>query len=80
MQYMLVGCMLITLADIKARLYKDSRFFKENKDKLQQRYPFERAEKFNREIKKLGVTDKGLTYLDQFRQLITEIGWIIFSK
>lgn len=26
------------------------------------------------EIRKLGTTDKGLTYLDQFRQLITEIG------
>jgi len=59
---------------IKARLYKDMRYFRENKDSLKNMYPYERADKFNREIRKLGVTDKGLTYLDQFRKLITEIG------
>jgi WASH complex subunit 7 len=62
------------LADIKARLYKDVRFFKENKDKLLQQWPFERAERFNREIRKLGLTPQGFTYLDQFRMLVTEIG------
>jgi WASH complex subunit 7 len=41
---------------------------------LEQRYPYERAEKFNKDIRKLGVTEDGKTYLDQFRQLITEIG------
>eukprot|EP01094_Clydonella_sp_ATCC50884_P012957 TRINITY_DN2324_c0_g1_i2.p1 TRINITY_DN2324_c0_g1~~TRINITY_DN2324_c0_g1_i2.p1 ORF type:complete len:1145 (+),score=548.34 TRINITY_DN2324_c0_g1_i2:58-3435(+) len=59
---------------IKSRLYKDIRFFRESKDELDSRYPFDRAVKFNREIRKLGVTGEGLTYLDQFRKLITEIG------
>lgn len=38
-------------------------------------YPYDRAVKFNREIAKLGTTETtGLTYLDQFRLLITEVG------
>ena len=37
-------------------------------------YPFERAEKFNRGIRKLGLTPEGQSYLDQFRQLISQIG------
>ena len=42
--------------------------------KIQVQYPFERAEKFNRGIRKLGLTNDGLSYLDQFRLLISEIG------
>ena len=38
------------------------------------RYPVERAEQFNRGIRKLGTTADGSSYLDQFRKLITEIG------
>lgn len=37
-------------------------------------YPLKRAEKFTRDIRKLGMTEDGLSYLDQFRLLITEIG------
>ena len=37
-------------------------------------YPYERADKFNKVIRKLGVSPDGLTYLDQFRILITQIG------
>lgn len=59
---------------IKSRLHKDVKFFRENRDRLDSRYPFERAERFAREIRKLGVNERGLTYLDQFRRLITEIG------
>jgi WASH complex subunit 7 len=59
---------------IKSRLMKDIRFFRERKDDLEQRYPYDRAEKFNKDIRKLGVSEDGRTYLDQFRQLITEIG------
>ncbi|CAF4420917.1 unnamed protein product, partial [Adineta steineri] len=59
---------------IKSRLMKDIKFFKENKDRLNQRYPFERAKKFFISIRKLGVTpDTNETYLDQFRQLIGQI-------
>lgn len=39
-----------------------------------EQYPFERAEKFNRGIRKLGLTPDGLSYLDQFRNLISQIG------
>uniref|UniRef100_A0A671RBR3 WASH complex subunit 7-like n=1 Tax=Sinocyclocheilus anshuiensis TaxID=1608454 RepID=A0A671RBR3_9TELE len=59
---------------IKSRLIKDIRFFRETKDQTDQKYPFERAEKFNRGIRKLGLTPDGQSYLDQFRQLISQIG------
>eukprot|EP00051_Salpingoeca_urceolata_P019308 m.280544 g.280544 ORF g.280544 m.280544 type:complete len:1394 (+) comp19399_c4_seq16:109-4290(+) len=59
---------------IKSRLIKDVRYFREVKDKTDQRYPFERAEKFTKIIRKLGINDQGQSYLDQFRNLITEIG------
>ncbi|TKS73206.1 WASH complex subunit 4 [Collichthys lucidus] len=52
---------------IKSRLIKDIRFFRETKDQSDQKYPFERAEKFNRGIRKLGITPDGQSYLDQFR-------------
>jgi WASH complex subunit 7 len=39
-----------------------------------QKYPFERAEKFNKGIRKLGLTPDSLSYLDQFRELITQVG------
>ncbi|XP_065673596.1 WASH complex subunit 4 isoform X2 [Hydra vulgaris] len=59
---------------IKARLIKDIRYFKESKDECEQKYPFGRAEKFNKGIRKLGLTPDGESYLDQFRLLITQIG------
>jgi len=37
-------------------------------------YPYERAEKFNKGIRKLGLNPEGESYLDQFRTLITQIG------
>ena len=37
-------------------------------------YPFTRAERFNRLIRKLGQNQDGLTYMDQFRVLVTQIG------
>ncbi|XP_041059183.1 WASH complex subunit 4 isoform X2 [Carcharodon carcharias] len=59
---------------IKSRLIKDIRSFKETKDQNDQKYPFDRADKFNRGIRKLGLTPEGQSYLDQFRQLISQIG------
>ncbi|XP_073476379.1 WASH complex subunit 4 isoform X1 [Aquarana catesbeiana] len=59
---------------IKSRLIKDIRHFREVKDQNEQKYPYERAEKFNRGIRKLGLTPEGQSYLDQFRQLISQIG------
>lgn len=59
---------------IKSRLLKDIRYFNEHKFELNQMYPFDRAEKFNVGIKKLGLNSDGLSYLDLFRKLITQIG------
>ncbi|PRD23224.1 UNVERIFIED_CONTAM: Washc4 [Trichonephila clavipes] len=59
---------------IKSKLIKDYRYFKENKAENGQKYPFDRADKFNRGIRKLGLTKDGQSYLDQFRLLISQIG------
>jgi hypothetical protein len=59
---------------IKSRLYRDIKFFKENREGLNNRYPYDRAHKFNKEIRKLGTVNQTMTYLDSFRTLITEIG------
>jgi WASH complex subunit 7 len=59
---------------IRSRLLKDQKFYKENRDQLANKYPWERAEKFNQEIKKLHGFDDGSSLMDKFRELITEIG------
>ncbi|RWS17994.1 WASH complex subunit 7-like protein [Dinothrombium tinctorium] len=56
---------------IKSRLMKDLRHFRESKVN---KFPFERAEKLVKGIRVLGLTPDGLSYLDQFRQLISQIG------
>lgn len=53
---------------------KDLRYFCDNKNEIDQMYPYERAKKFNQSIRKLGITDEGLSYLDLFRRLISHIG------
>jgi len=53
---------------------RDIRFFQENKESLNNMYPYDRAEKFVRDIRRLGVLQDNQTYLDKFRILITEIG------
>ncbi|CAG0882697.1 unnamed protein product [Darwinula stevensoni] len=59
---------------IKSRLLKDLRYFRDSKEALNGKYPFDRAEKFHRGIRKLGLTPDGLSFLDQFRLLITHVG------
>jgi WASH complex subunit 7 len=59
---------------IRSRLLKDQKYYKENRDQLGNKYPWERAEKFNQEIKKLHGFDDGSSLMDKFRELITEIG------
>jgi WASH complex subunit 7 len=53
---------------------QEQRFYKKNKQKLNNHYPYERAENVARQIKRLGNTKSGMSYLDKFRQLITHIG------
>ena len=59
---------------IKSRLIKDLRHFRESKAT---KFPFERAEKLVKGIRKLGLTSDGMSYLDQFRQLISQIGNVL---
>lgn len=40
-------------------------------------YPVKRAERFNTAVTKLGLSANGQTYLDGFRELLTQIGNII---
>lgn len=40
---------------IKGRLMKEIKFFKDHREELKLRYPFERAERFNKDIRKLGT-------------------------
>lgn len=59
---------------IKSRLLKDLKYFSTHKIEMNQMYPYERAEKFNSDIKKLGLNEDGQRYLDLFRKLISHIG------
>ena len=60
--------------NIKNPLLQEQRYFTTNKEKLKGRYPYERAEKISKAIKKLGTGKGGLTFLDKFRSLITHFG------
>ena len=61
---------------IKSYLQREKRWYKKHRDdeEVDNKYPFNRAFQFNKDIRKLGVSDSGKTFLDQFRMLITEIG------
>ncbi|XP_034827254.1 WASH complex subunit 4 [Maniola hyperantus] len=59
---------------IKSRLAKDLRNFKETAGEHGNVYLYKNAEKFNKGIKILGVVEDGQSYLDLFRDLISQIG------
>ncbi|XP_046740754.1 WASH complex subunit 4 [Diprion similis] len=59
---------------IKSRLIRDIRFIKLQRESRATPYTYERAEKFQKGIRKLGMTTDGLSYLDQFRILVSQIG------
>lgn len=59
---------------IQSPLIREERFLKENKEKINGKYPFERAESLIKEIKRLGLFDDGKNFLDKFRVLITSVG------
>ena len=61
---------------IRSHLEREYRWFKKNKNssEVSNMYPHDRAFKFVKDIRKLGVNEAGKTFLDQFRILITEIG------
>lgn len=59
---------------INSRLTKDLKFFIKQKSQKHALYPYERAEKFNKGISRLKLSTDGLSYLDQYRNLISQIG------
>ncbi|KAJ8721539.1 hypothetical protein PYW07_002314 [Mythimna separata] len=59
---------------IKSRLIKYLRNFKETADANGNLYSYKNAEKFNKGIRVLGLNEDGLSYLDLFRDLISQIG------
>ena len=59
---------------IWSQLNKDRKYFEGNKEGLNQMFPYQRADNFNKEIRRLGTFEGGITYLDKFRQLVTQIG------
>ena len=48
-------------------LLQEQRWYRKNKDKVNNYYPYERAEAMSRTIKKLGRTQSGMLYIDKFR-------------
>jgi len=60
---------------IMSPLQRDVHQFRQNKKGWNNQYPYTMAERFIKDIrKKLGATASGLTFIDHFRNLITEIG------
>jgi WASH complex subunit 7 len=61
---------------IRAHLSREHRWYKKHKadPDVNNMYPYDRALKFVRDVRKLGVNEAGKSFLDQFRILITEIG------
>jgi WASH complex subunit 7 len=61
---------------IRSHLFREYRWYKKFKhsDEVRNVYPYDRAYKFTQDIRKLGISDTGKSFLDQFRMLITEIG------
>lgn len=70
---------------IKSRLMKELRAFSERKQTNNYPlYSYERADAFNKDIRKLGLSDDGKSYMDLFRKVITHVGkkkqFLICSK
>ena len=61
---------------IKAHLSREFRWYKKHRHdpEINNLYPYDRTLKFTRDIRKLGINENNKSYLDLFRQIITEIG------
>ena len=59
---------------IKSRLTRDFKHHRDNLEENNQIYSYDRANAFNRDIKKLGMNENGESFLDQFRKLVSQIG------
>jgi WASH complex subunit 7 len=59
---------------VKSRLFNDITWFEQHKEECGGMWPYDRAEKFVTDMKRIAATPNGLSALDHFRILITEIG------
>ncbi|CBH17549.1 hypothetical protein, conserved [Trypanosoma brucei gambiense DAL972] len=59
---------------VKSRLLKNAKLLHHKKEERSVEYTLAWAEKFIREMHKLGVADDGQTFLSKFRHLVSEIG------
>jgi WASH complex subunit 7 len=59
---------------VKSHLVNDIGWFEQHKEQCQGVWPYSRAEKLVTDMRRLGQTTDGMSPLDQFRVLITEIG------
>jgi WASH complex subunit 7 len=61
---------------IRAHLSREHRWYRKHRHdaEVNNIYPYDHAVKFLKDIKKLGLSDGGKSYLDLFRMTITEIG------
>ena len=59
---------------IKSRLINDITWFEQHKEECEGLWPYKSADKMVTDMKRLGLSQDGLSVLDHFRVLITEIG------
>jgi WASH complex subunit 7 len=59
---------------VKSPLARLARHFKQHKDELNNLFPYSKAEALVKELRKLGMSETGMTCLDQLRLQVTEIG------
>lgn len=59
---------------VKSRLMKEFRYTSEHQNEEDFMYSYERADNFNKEMRKLGLSEDGQTFMDLFRKTISHIG------
>ena len=59
---------------VRSRLLTDDKYFLNNKNKLNNKFPYNLAQKFNQFMRNLGQDNKGKSFIDHFRHIITQIG------
>lgn len=70
-------CQFLQDEHIKSFLAKDFRFWKKNKEQLNGQYPWDMAQRLIMDVRRLGTSDDGVSFMDKFRRLITELGNIL---
>jgi WASH complex subunit 7 len=55
-------------------LLRAEKYFKDNSESLDGKFPYERAEQIQKEVIKLGIFEDRKNYMDRMRLIITKIG------